>query len=49
MKIHTKHFDATTFGMTAKSSSQSKRNLKKCIFYKEMQPKEHSREGEKIK
>lgn len=43
MKIHTKHFDGTTFGMTANSSSQSKRNFKKCIYYKEMQPKDHIR------
>lgn len=39
MKIHTKHFDATTFGMTAKSSSQSKRNLKSAFSIKKCNQK----------
>lgn len=43
MKLHMRQFDGITFGMTAESSSQSTRNFKKRIFYKEMQPKDHIR------
>ncbi len=43
MELHMRQFDGITFGMSAEGTPWAKRNFKKCIFFKELKPKNHIR------